>query len=737
MGNNGKKGGGFFKLLLAVVLMVGFFYSVVYLYNFLTDEPVIADPDITGEGLPVLGSFENLQALMKERYDSASGGGVFNWIATLFSGAIDGDFSGSTREMMSDNVEMALDSGGMGRDEAAQVAGYDDAAPSKGEYSETNVQVEGVDEADIVKTDGRYIYQVNRNRVVVAEAYPPGAMEIKSILSFGDNKEGFYPSEMYLDEDYLVIIGHAYSEIPNYRDPVVEPQTGGGSRPGFPGESMSEDMSEPMPDSDLMIYPPPYYREGITKIKIFDIADRSNIKEVREIDVEGYYVSSRKIDKALYFVINKNIDYYYILREDGAEDAYGNVTPSYRDSAVSDEDGNGAGDFINITYDEIRYFPDFSEPNYMMVGGIDLERLNDKVELHTYLGAGENVYASRENLYIALTNYEYVREGARDSYTDYSTTVYQFGLDSGQMSFKKKGDVPGRILNQFAMDEYKDHLRIATTTGDMWRTDERTSKNNVYILDDELAITGKLEGIAPGESIFAVRYMGDRGYIVTFRTVDPLFVIDLKDPANPEILGELKIPGYSDYLHPYDENHLIGFGKEAVEVEQKDHTGRVIDTIALEEGMKMALFDVSDVSNPIEKFNETIGGRGTESSLLYNHRALLFDRERDIIAFPVTVVEERRESGNGDREDFFMFGEFVFQGAYIYGLDLEEGFDLRGKITHLSEADYRSAGQYWYDSDKNIERILFIRDALYTLSNSEIRASDFASLQKLNNLLIN
>ena len=177
------------------------------------------------------------------------------------------------------------------------------------------------------------------------------------------------------------------------------------------------------------------------------------------------------------------------------------------------------------------------------------------------------------------------------------------------------------------MDENNGFFRIATTTGEIWRTDSLTSKNNVYILDEALQLTGKVEDIAPGEKIYSVRFMGDRGYMVTFKNVDPFFVLNLKNPASPKILGALKIPGFSDYLHTYDDNHIIGFGKETVELSQNGGTN------AYYQGLKLAVFDVTDVSHPVEMFKTIIGDRGTDSEVLRNHKTLLFDKEKGILSF--------------------------------------------------------------------------------------------------------
>jgi uncharacterized secreted protein with C-terminal beta-propeller domain len=364
----------------------------------------------------------------------------------------------------------------------------------------------------------------------------------------------------------------------------------------------------------------------------------------------------------------------------------------------------------------------------MLVAAFNIEKDESKAFVSAYLGSGQNIYMSENNLYVAAVNAEYkneVKRQIRDNtnapriiyntvYRE-NTVVYKFALKDNEVTYLSKGEVPGRILNQFSMDEDRDYFRIATTTGNVWDTGENISKNNLYVMDKNLSISGKIEGIAPGEKIYSVRFMGDRGYMVTFRKVDPLFVIDLKDAKNPRILGALKIPGYSDYLHPYDENHIIGFGKDAEEAYSSDGNQA---NFAFYQGMKIAIFDVSDVANPKEKFSIKIGDRGTTSELLYNHKALLFSKEKNILSFPITVYELKEP----DKQNPSKYGEFAFQGAYVYGVDLEKGFTLRGKITHLTGEDYMKAGQYWYDSDRNVERIIYIGDNLYTISKKMIKA---------------
>ena len=608
--------------------------------------------------LPLIGSKENLQDLLKQ---IDANGGDYNGSRIAVTGESAAPME-EAQSLKSANEEVAMD--------------------NNADYSSTNVQVQGVDEGDLVKTDGEYIYQVNNQRIIIAKAFPVGEMKLLNTIDL--TRKPFTPVEMYLEEGLLVVIGSS----DNYY-------------------SMPRDTMEKSIAPEIM---PPYNYRNTVKAMIYDISNKTNIKLVREVELDGHYVSSRKIGSSLYLVANKQINYYILEQGQAFE------KPMYKDTVENDE-------FVEIDYDKIRYFPGSIEPNYLLVAGFDLSQPNRKAEVSTFLGSGQNIYASLNNLYVAVTQYDYDDKTWVDNR---STLIYSFVLDEGSINYNSKGNVPGSLLNQFSMDEHNGYFRIATTTGDVWRTDEHTSKNNVYILDDSLNIVGQLEDIAPGETIYSVRFMGDRGYMVTFKTVDPLFVIDLKDPKTPAILGALKIPGYSDYLHPYDENHLIGFGKDAVE----------IDGMAYYLGMKMAIFDVTDVNNPKEKFVEMIGDRGTESELLRNHKALLFSKDKNLLAFPVTVMEVKNIINDTSYKGVPPYGEFVFQGAYVYHIDSETGFSLKGKISHLSNDDYLKAGLYWYDSNKNIARILYISDNLYTLSNKMWKVHGLDKMDHRNTLEI-
>jgi inhibitor of cysteine peptidase len=276
------------------------------------------------------------------------------------------------------------------------------------------------------------------------------------------------------------------------------------------------------------------------------------------------------------------------------------------------------------------------------------------------------------------------------------------------------------VLNQFSMDEYAGYFRIATT----FRT-SGSSQNNVYVLDMDLNIVGRLEGLAPKETIYSARFMGDRCYLVTFRKVDPLFVIDLKNPYDPEVLGQLKITGYSDYLHPYDEDHVIGVGKETVEAEQGDFSWY--------QGVKISLFDVSDVENPKEIAKYEIGDRGTDSPVLSDHKAFLFDKLKNLLVMPVSVAEiDENKYLNG--VPLTARGDFVWQGAYVFDISLDEGLVLKGRITHLEDDSDLMKSGYYFSSPFSVKRSLYIDNVLYTISDKKIKMNSLEDLEQINEI---
>lgn len=538
---------------------------------------------------------------------------------------------------------------------------------SSTDYSTTNIQVEGVDEADIVKTDGDYIYYISSKKVIIVNAKDSSNLKIESELEY----ENFYPNELYIYENKLVVIGEKNNN--NYEE-LVAVET---------------------------IYPT---GKNSSIAKVYNVENKNKPQLEREIEVQGNYLTSRMINDNLYFITNQYLYSFLIKDKEIGEIDENEFKPAYRDTVISEEEKY-------IEYSDIYYFPESEDTSYLSVVGFNVND-NKKANIDTYLGAGTEIYSSQNNLYITRVKYEYEDTKTHGYYNNYdvNTYIYKFKLEDSRATYINAGSVPGKVLNQFSMDEKDGYFRIATTNSSNWNSE--TNTNNLYVLNENLEIVGKIEDLAKGEKIYSVRFMQNRAYMVTFVETDPLFVIDLSEPTNPIVLGELKIPGYSKYLHPYDENHIIGFGEKT---KTNENGGVVAD------GMKMALFDVTNPNKPQELYSVDIGDQGTYSELLYNHKALLFSKEKNIIAFPINIKEEEDDTT-----------KLKFQGAVVYGLDLENGFTLKGQIAHMQITD----GYNNYEHTKQVERIIYINDSLYTLSESLIKATDINTMEEIANIEI-
>jgi uncharacterized secreted protein with C-terminal beta-propeller domain len=313
---------------------------------------------------------------------------------------------------------------------------------------------------------------------------------------------------------------------------------------------------------------------------------------------------------------------------------------------------------------------------------------------------------------------QYYEELARETQ---KTVVHKIAVSNGNFEYKSRGEVPGTVLNQFSMDEYNDNFRIATTVTSDFRSG--ATLNNVYVLDPSMSIIGKLENLARTERIYSARFIGDRLYLVTFRQIDPLFVIDLSNPTNPKVLGELKIPGVSQYLHPYDENHIIGVGKDAIGI---DEGGR---EFALFQGVKMSLFDVSDVASPKEVSTVNFGNRGTESEVLYDHKAFLFSKERNLIVLPVTLYVTTPTPPTPDLSS--AYGEYDSSSAFVIELTLENGFVIKGSVVHHEKDDKEP--YYYYGPP--VRRSMYIDNVLYTLSDGLLKMNDLDTLKEINEVI--
>ncbi|RJE87625.1 hypothetical protein D3P07_15015 [Paenibacillus sp. 1011MAR3C5] len=598
--------------------------------------------------------------------------------------------------------EVPVDSSAPPVTEAAGEAGTPDT-----DYSQTNIQVSGVDEADWAKTDGRFIYQISGSRVVITDIANPDKPRLASVLTYGP-EEQFQPEQLYVDDMRLIVIGHSTDDGAG----TVQPQN---------------EQVTVLPESESMaLLPPPQIKQSV-KSYIYDLQSNGQPKLKRMLEQEGSYLSSRKIGDALYIITNKFYRNYSLYAKSkglhldaitGQQTDFNELASTFRtrytDSAVSDKPQS-------VSLDDIHYFPDIMNYSMLLVGSIDLGQSEGQLQVSAYLGSGDRIFVSQRHLYVSQMIHK-----AKGSSFEMITKFHKFRLDYGSVLYMGEGSVPGYVTDPFSMNEHEGYFRVALTNGDL-ASDHPGESSQIYILDEKLRIVGKLDGIAPGERMYSVRFMGKRAYMVTFRKVDPLFAIDLSNPQQPKILGQLKIPGYSDYLHPYDENHLIGFGKDTTEIMS---LGSLNETAAITTGMKVALFDVSDVSRPKEKFKEIIGATGTHSELLDDYKALLFSREKGLLAFPVTLYEIEDKDSTG-----FDFGRFAYQGAYVYSLDLEKGFQLRDRITHLSNEDMLKSGMYGYNHSKAVRRIMYAGDSLYTLSDAMLKANSLNDLKERGSLL--
>ncbi|WP_158232471.1 beta-propeller domain-containing protein [Sporosarcina sp. P13] len=537
----------------------------------------------------------------------------------------------------------------MSRDDVVMESASEDKASAQGNsnYSETNQQVAGVDEADVVKTDGDFIYDMtNYEELVIVDIRDQKNLLNASVTDFGDN---FYPRELYVDEDILVVIGNRQSL-----------------------DAMTSNRI--MPTQELSV------------IRVYDIADRKQPKLLREAGAEGYVIGTRKIDQYVYMITN-NQPMYWITDMPVEREQY---LPKVFDSTI-----NRTSQPMEL--DKVYILPGAMEPSYSVVTAIDIHSAEEgSVQTKAYLGSGEQLYMSKDNIYLTSTQYD---EGR--GYMAGNSEVFKFALNGTSINFEQTAQLKGTILNQFSMDEHDGYFRVVTTEGNLW-DEKNVAKNHLFILDSQMKQVGSVENLAVNERIYSARFIGDKAYMVTFRETDPLFVMDVGDPRNPKVLGELKIPGFSNYLHPLDDGHLIGFGYETVTKKNPQGGEPIIQT----RGMKISLFDVTDFANPKETASEIIGGQGTYSPVQHNHHALFVHPARNLFGFPITVYKEGK---NGN------YLHLEKAGAMIYEITAENGITLKANLTDSITQDYM-------DWEREVQRLLYSGDAVYTIASGEVKS---------------
>ncbi|MPM20094.1 hypothetical protein SDC9_66523 [bioreactor metagenome] len=527
------------------------------------------------------------------------------------------------------------------------------------DYSSTNVQVEGIDESDIVKTDGKFIYIAQYDRVTIVRADGASLAQI-DVVKASDNL-GY--SEIYVNNGRLIVLGYKYDR--SYSVPSVQNDA-----------KVSGKMSMP------------YIGSSFTYAAIYSINESGKATLLKEVEVEGSLLSSRINDGFLYLIANQ-----YIYSTDPVE-----IIPYVRDSAVS----NTASP---LPLENIIAFPGKSCSSYLTVTAVDLGEPSAEAHTEAVLGAGTNIYMNDDALYIAA--YDYDSQAVR-------TSVIKFKIDGLNFGYAASGKVDGTILNQFSMDEYEGNFRIATTT---WNNDQ--NENAVYVLNEDLDTIGAVEGLAGGERIYSVRFTGKTGYVVTYRNMDPFFVIDLSDPANPTVTGELKIPGFSNYLHPLSDTLVMGIGFDTQQMYVIDpNTGEYVVIGTRQGGLKLSLFDVSDPENPTEVQSFLLGDSGSYAEVLNNPKALMLDSKDQTFAFDASLAENQSSKTSS-----------YFSGAVVLSWN-GTGFKLVGKIP----AEDASGEDMYYTYGSN--RLCYIGGVLYYVQGGAVRAFDLKTLTPLGKLAL-
>lgn len=546
------------------------------------------------------------------------------------------------------------------------------------DYSTTNVQVENVDEADIIKTDGNYIYSLSNTDIVITDI----SDENNPIVASRINSSSLIPVDLLLYDKYLVIIS-------------------------------KQDNSK-----------------YTTDVRIYDVSNKKEpILKKSFRNYQGYY-TSRMLGGELYIISNG-----YLNKEEK------NVVAYY------DEDNKR----IDMDYNKMYYFKEKSCSKETIISHINLAELENKsFDVNTYLIDLNYIYMSENSIYLANLKYKgndnptqreiseiFGITGVWNYFLQISDFKYRYCTEiikldiknDGNLEYVNKTQIDGKPINQFSFDEYNSNLRIAVQDG--------IKGSKIVVLDSKLKKIGESKYVGEKEVMYSSRFVGEKAYLVTYKNTDPLFVFNLSNPKSPEVLGKLEIPGYSTYLHPYDENHIIGIGVQTEDRVVRDTNGNVVSTSTYITGMKMALFDVQNVESPKQISEVIIGDKKTKSAILTNHKALLFSKEKQMIAIPINSYSEdidSKEKKSDNIDDIVTLynklgNNYISEGYLVYNINLEEGIKLKGVITHdiQSEKAYRGS---------QLLRGIYIKDSLFTVSQHELKVNNLYTLQQISNIEI-
>jgi inhibitor of cysteine peptidase len=628
-----------------------------------TDEDGDGEIEISGT-LTIFTSNEELAAYLKDQYSKS-----------VFS---DYSYALAARTSGSSGLEVPEGAG------SAAESSYDSLSSNDTDsYTGTNIQEAGVDESDVVKTDGDYLYIAGNDTVAVVSAATP--MKIVSKITVNGSIDSMY---LYITENGKRLLALLYTPL-NYE-----------------GTPWLDSGTDDTISTGIAYWVPIKAKTGVA---VYDITSTSAPEEIRTLEADGYLVSSRRVGNHLHVVQQflPELPDPYSLEKEIKDMTLEELMPYYSDVTG----GSTGGMEKQLISPQNFYHPSYDGGGSIV--SIMTFDLDDPYLTFTSTGVVADasvIYASTEALYCTSSYWNYSGTGSDEPAEQ--TIIYKFDISGDQVTGQGYSGVDGRALNQFSLGEYEGVLRIATTTGWSWGT-EAASKNHVYCLKSQngkLGVIGRLEDIAQGEELYSARFIGPRGYLVTFVTIDPLFTLDLSDPYNPEMVGELKVPGYSTYIHPWGDDHLITIGKDAIEDEG----------FAWYQGVQLSIFDISDFANPKLVKSGVIGDRGTHSEALYNHKAFTFWESEGLMALPIDLYELQ-----GAQSTPYDYGELTFKGLYVYRIstEVEDVFKLLGKISTLSVLD--EYGYYYNDWTRGI----FIDDKIYAVTEEAVRSAEIIDIE--------
>ena len=565
-------------------------------------------------------------------------GKINNYVDSVVNYASDIIFYGATDDKASDmvgsNMNMAPTMApGAATGEVVTEAAVDSTGSVP--HGTTNLQVADVDEGDIIKNDGKYLYIVNQ----------PGS--------------GFSDTNAFniFDTETMKRVYRGKIEL---KDSEVLEKIKENSRLEKYHSDLTTDMyiKDIYLDGDTLTAICTYNTK--TYAVIYDITKRYAPAEVRRFDQDGEYVSSRMVDGILYTVTD------YTVRGSSAQEVEKNAIPRVNCDCIS--------------YSKC-YMIDEDSTRYIVVSAFDTRNPESTPDAVSVLGEGFEIYSTAENLYVYFTDYETENDDAVAK-----TIVNSFSINGTEITHKATGSFKGSCLNQYSFDEYDGNLRVAACYYDYRKA---VDVSCVYVLNESLEIIGELTDISDDEQVKAVRFMGETGYVVTFRNTDPLFIIDFSNPEKPEITGELKIPGYSTYIHPIADGYLVGIGYDGTDENVNSNT------------VKVSVFDVRDKTNPKE--TDTFVIKDAYSLVNENPKAFFFYSERNMIGIPVSHYRDG-STVKSIHTLTIVDGKIKDSLGYIHRTDSSKGYNVTYYGYHFA----------------SLFRGTYIGNLLYTVDNNEV-----------------